>query len=126
MTSKLIAALMVAGLLTAGLAHAQEVTPTDRNVDLYGYATDFALEPGDSVSAYAASGVLCGRCTVRLKDTYGYLHVYGDDPATAQVEGARPGEAITLRVNGVAVSGAGPQQPVWTRDSDRLHVDLKR
>jgi hypothetical protein len=113
--------------LAAGSVYAgQPVNHTDRNVDFYGYATNFALEPGDEVTAYTAAGVLCGQCTVRQSGSYGFLHVYGDEPSTLQVEGAKPGDSIMLKVNGVPVSPAGPDQPVWTRDGDKHHVDLAR
>jgi hypothetical protein len=113
----------IAAVLAAGRASG-EVVKTYRSVDLYGYAVGLDLKPGDTVSAYSASGLLCGECTVREPGAYGFLHVYGDDPQTADVEGALEGEEISLRLNGAQVNAAGPDQPVWTQDGDRLQVNI--
>jgi len=101
-----------------------QVIATDRSVDVWGSAAGITLSPGDVVSAYTPAGVLCGECAVRTTGAYGFLHVYGDDPNTAQVEGAKPGEQISFRVNGVPVKAAGPDAAVWTQDGARLQINL--
>ena len=122
MSARFAAYLLAALLLAPGLVHAEEVVATDRSVDLYGYCA--ALEPGQVVAARTPAGLLCGQCLVRERGAYGFLHVYGDDPATPVVEGAQAGERLTLSVNGVAVETLGPDQPVWTQDGARLQVNL--
>jgi 2-keto-4-pentenoate hydratase/2-oxohepta-3-ene-1,7-dioic acid hydratase in catechol pathway len=126
MSWRLIAAAVVAAaLLVGGAAWGEEaLTPTDTSVDFCGYSRGFHLKPGDVVSAYTPAGVLCGQCTVREADTYGFLHVYGDDPRTAQVEGALRGQTITIKVNGETVKCLGPDQPVWAGDGARVNTDL--
>ena len=63
---------------------------------------------------------------------FGLLACYGDDETTATVDGARPGNAITLLLNGAPVSlrplnfngqpvPAG-QAVVWTALGDRWEV----
>jgi hypothetical protein len=117
-------AVPVLVMVVALAAPVQGVVPTDRSVDLYGYSQGLSLEPGSVVSARTPAGLVCGECEVRERGAYGFLHVYGDDPATAPVEGARLGEVIALAVNGVAVRPAGPDEPVWTQDGARLQVNL--
>jgi hypothetical protein len=48
----------------------------------------------------------------------------GTTPRTGQVEGARRGETITIKVNGEALKCLGPDQPVWTGDGARVNTDL--
>jgi hypothetical protein len=117
----LLAAAALALLLAAAPAPAEEPSATCRSLDLYGYGRQ--LEPADTVAAHTASGLLCGQCTVRQAGAYGFLHVYGDDPATAEVEGARPGEEIVLTVNGAPVVTA--RKVFWSRDGARLRVNLR-
>ena len=97
--------------------------PTNTNVDFYGYGT--FLQVGDVVTAFDSDGVLCGRCVVNHDGQYGFLHVYGDDKTSPDIdEGAVQGDWITIYVNGIQVSTLGPQEPVWTKDGDQIRVDV--
>ncbi len=56
-------------------------------------------QPGDELAAFDPYGVLAGRFVVTQAGQYGILHVYGDDPATPNVdEGALPGDTLSFRV----------------------------
>ena len=90
----IIVAALLAG--TLGLAPAGITAPvfTNTSADFWGQQAGLLrLRPGDIVTAYDPQGVLCGRCVVKQKGLYGFLHVYGDDPDTPRDEGARPGDA---------------------------------
>lgn len=130
MTRKALIAPMLALLaLLAAPAPAAPEQPvfTSTSVDFYGQATGrLVLRPGQVVTAYDPQGVLCGRCTVRERNLYGFLHVYGDDPDTPEDEGPRVGERISFRVNGRPVRCAGPEEPVWRGDGECINVNLKR
>jgi len=119
---------LLAFFLLTTSTYAAEVIPTDKNVDFYGTLTVNG-EPapvGTIVEAYDPDGVLCGRFTVTKEGKYGFLHVYADDDTTSDVdEGAKPGDTITFKVDGKTATPKGPDDPVWTADGARLHVDLE-
>ena len=115
----LISVLVLAPIALAG----QALIFTDRNVDFWGYMP--GLKIGDTVTAYDPDGVMCGAFTVKKEGAYGFLHVYGDDVLTKTDNGASPGDTIRFLVNGVEVLPAGPDNPVWTKDGDRLNVNFK-
>jgi hypothetical protein len=106
-------------------------------VDLYG--TDLTIqgapaEVGDEIGVFDPDGVLCGASVVRIQGTYGFLHVYGDDATTLDVdEGASVGDALTLvawdasegrEIACAATAITGPQPPQWTNDGDLWNVNL--
>jgi hypothetical protein len=128
--SLVAAAIILAAVLRTVLAPAPGAasdlpvaTPT--SMDLYGASLGFWLRPGDVVSVHSAAGVLCGRCVVTNPGVYGLLHVYGDDPTTPRLDGAAPGERLEIEVNGQRVQAAGGE-PVWTRDGERIRVNVAR
>jgi hypothetical protein len=122
----ILVALMLRGPLPTATGVASErPLPTPTSVDLYGASLGFDLRPGDVVSVRSASGLLCGSSEVTTPGYYGMLHVYGDDPTTPRLDGALPGEALEVEVNGQPVTPEGGN-PVWTRDGDRLRVNLAR
>jgi hypothetical protein len=58
-----------------------------------------AAQPGDEVAFLDRRGTLVGRAVVGSPGIYGFLHVYGDDPATPSIiEGAQPGEVLAVKV----------------------------
>ncbi len=97
-----------------------EPIPTYRYMMVYGTGN---LEEGDVIEFFTPAGVICGRFVVEEAGAYGLLSVYGDDSATDRVEGARPGEELTVRVNGIEVQ---PRRgsPVWRENLEPLRVDL--
>ncbi|MBW2974265.1 hypothetical protein KY366_00975 [Candidatus Woesearchaeota archaeon] len=54
---------------------------------------------GTNISAYDASGVLCGHFTLESKGKY-IISCKGDNPATMEDEGAREKENVSFYVNG--------------------------
>jgi len=56
---------------------------------------------------------------VHAAGKYGLLACYGDDPTTAEDEGARPGAMIRLVVDGQTLATG-----VWTAHGDRQWVPL--
>jgi len=91
-------------------------------------------EPGDEVAAFDARGAICGQFTVTASGYYGWLHAYGDDAATSQVEGAAPGDQLTFKVWDASaqqelvahpVAVAGQPAPSWTLNGDRFQLDLE-
>ncbi len=60
------------------------------------------VQPGDTIRAYDPDSVLCGEFIVVTTGNYGYLHVYGDDPTTSNIdEGAVDGDTISFSINGI-------------------------
>jgi hypothetical protein len=114
-------------VIFGGLAYA-DVTPTYDWADFYGTSLKINGEDapvGTVVDAYDPDGVHCGTFTVTTPGKYGFLHVYADDPDTAEDEGAREGDVITFKVNGKIATPKGPDEPVWTKAKTRIHVDLE-
>jgi hypothetical protein len=113
-----------------------DVIPTDRWVEFYGLATidGIAAEPGDEVAAFDPDAVLCGVYYVDVPGEYGLMPIYGDDPATTDVdEGAEPGDPIAFMIwdaserqelTATHVVHTGPEPPQWTVDGDQWNVDL--
>jgi len=54
--------------------------------------------PNDEIAFFDATGLLCGLFIVQHTGQYGFLHVYGDDPATPVDEGAISGEQLSIKV----------------------------
>lgn len=54
---------------------------------------------GDELAVFDPDGVLCGRTQITVAGEFGPLLVYGDDPATPEVdEGASEGDVLTVRL----------------------------
>jgi len=81
-------------------AHFSVEAKTNKWMDVFGNLTvnGQPAEIGDEVAAFDPDGILCGVFRVHTKGLYGFLHVYGDDPATPEDEGAIPGDEITFRI----------------------------
>lgn len=93
---------------------------TPFSMDFYG--TIAGAKAGDQVTVYSPRGVLCGECTLNRDGQYGFLPVYGDDPATAEDDGARRGDVLTFRLNGAPLPSARPI--LWLGDRERQRVDF--
>ncbi|UCD93852.1 MAG: T9SS type A sorting domain-containing protein, partial [Candidatus Zixiibacteriota bacterium] len=78
------------------------------------------LRPGDTIEAYDADGILCGRDTVRTDGSFGFMPIYRDDESSDIVdEGAEPGDTITFKVNGIDVK---TDPIVWTENGDSFEL----
>ena len=103
------------------------VTPTNEWVNFYGFRVliDGAPAPaGTVIRAYNSTGVLAGEVTMSATNMYGLMPVYRDDPNTTQIEGLKPGEAVSFTVDGRAAALLGPDTAVWTTNGDLKRVDL--
>jgi PKD repeat protein len=99
------------------------VVPTDQWINVFCQAPKLdgsPLAPGDVIAAYAPGNVLCGLDVVRSDGSFGFMPVYRDDQFTPSVEGAKPGDTITFRING-HVAYTVPSV-VWTANGDRIQV----
>ena len=95
------------------------VIPTPVWTDYYGSILigEDHVAVGELIEAYDPDGVKCGEYQVQTAGLYGFMHVYGDDPATSDVdEGARAGDAITFHYRGNAVARADDSRLAWTGD----------
>jgi hypothetical protein len=96
-------------------------------VDFFSANTTFFGEPvpvGAVVAAFDPQGVKCGERTVVEKGKYGLLPCYRDDATTPEDDGASPGDVISFTINGLPVTAAGPDDPIWTSYGDKWEVDL--
>ena len=80
------------------------VQPTYTWANLYGqvYLPDGAPAPISTTVTALANGVPCGATVVTEPGRFGLLACYGDDETTDAVDGAQPGDALTLLLDGVA------------------------
>lgn len=68
--------------------------------DYYGPA-DGVLAEGDTIEALDPDGVVCGRTFLEADQAYFLIHVFGDDPTTADCdEGPAEGDTIRFTING--------------------------
>ncbi len=94
--------------------------PSYRYIVVYGSGE---LQVGDMVDFFDLEGTLCGRWVVQERGGYGLTAVYGDDPRTEIDEGARPGEFLSIRVNGREVLPVGGP-PLWENEGQARRIDL--
>ncbi len=106
--------ICVALTICASLTWAEpEIVFTHRSADFFGYSE--TLKKGDVITVYDPDGVFCGKCVVKEDGRYGFLHVYGDDPTTTDIdEGANTGDTIIFFVNDVQTVPKAGQKAVWT------------
>jgi len=102
--------------------------------NLYGevYLPDGSPAPISTTLTALANGLPCGATFVTEAGRFGLLACYGDDETTTEIDGARPGDAITLQMGGtpLTLQGLGFNgQPVpagqavtWTALGDRWEV----
>ncbi|KKP77767.1 MAG: hypothetical protein UR78_C0030G0015, partial [Candidatus Moranbacteria bacterium GW2011_GWF2_35_39] len=62
---------------------------------------------GTVIEVLDSSGARCGSFTLKEPGFYGYLSCNGDDPSTAQDEGASPGEYLLFVVDGAVINTTG-------------------
>jgi hypothetical protein len=74
---------------------------------------------GATVTAIDPDGVICGAVRIAVEGQYGLLPCYGDDPTTAEDDGAEAGDSIVLVVEGRTL-GRG----TWTAHGERQQVIL--
>lgn len=93
-------------------------------VNFYGVNSIFNGQPlpvGAEVVAYAGAN-RCGSFVVHTPGQYGLLPCYRDRP---EQPGAQPGDRIRFTINGFEAIVRGPDEPIWTFNGDRKHVELE-
>jgi hypothetical protein len=76
---------------------------------------------GMNISIYDDDGIMCGSGFTRQEGQFGFISCNGDDLSTAEDEGARKGENVTIVVNGTIGTTAA-----WFEGSiNRLEFDVK-
>lgn len=124
----LLSITAIALLVSAGPAWGSDrnasavVTPF--SMDFYGYIGSARI--GDSMTVFDPDGVLCGQQTITRDGQYGFLHVYGDDPATLPDEGARGGDPLTFKLNGETLVPVSQTSIRWMGDRERRQVDFTK
>ena len=116
--------LLLSLLIAAPAARAETgaLQPTLLSMDFYGSITQ--AQPGDQVTVVDANGILCGQFTIGQPGRYGFLHVYGDDRATAVDEGAVANERLTFQLNGAPLQPLPDQDVRWLGDGQKQRVDF--
>ena len=105
------------------LAIGEDVIPTDKNVDFYGYCK--SLKQSDVVTVYDPDGVLCGKFVVETEGQYGVIHVYGDDVTTSDIdEGASSGDVLSFYVNDTVAIPLNEESVIWTSDGHSKQLDF--
>lgn len=77
-------------------APSASIHPAPLFTDFWASETD--LRVGDVITVKDSDGVLCGMSIVTRDGEY-LIHVYGDEPSTAEDEGAKVGERLQFFVN---------------------------
>ena len=106
-----------------------QVTPTNDWISFYSDNSTFDgenLDVGDVVEAFDSDSTLCGRFIVHTKGYMGYLHVYGDDLTTSDIdEGAEPGDIILFKINNSFTLIEGGSLPTWDGNREVLNISLE-
>lgn len=111
-------------LMLWGVKQAVAVVPTPLNMDFYGDVEGGVS--GDRIVALCADAIPCGEYELKSDGSYGFIHVYGDDPQTAEIEGAKPGDSITFRLNDEPLDAVDGGSVTWLGDGERRQVNLRR
>ena len=78
--------------------------PTNEWVSVFGdnIKLNGQLMPVETeVKAFDPDQVLCGEFIVNKEGSFGFMHIYRDDPHTKLDEGAEPGDEITIYINNI-------------------------
>ena len=101
-----------------------EINSTDIYTDFFGYCEQ--LEVGDIITAFDSDGVLCGKFEVKEIGKYGFMHVYGDDITSPNLdEGPVEGDILTFYVNDIKATVLNQRYVVWTTKSEKQRVDFE-
>jgi DNA-binding beta-propeller fold protein YncE len=115
------------------------IPPTRTSMLIYG-SVNFdgtSDNTGKRIQVFSQTGVLCGQAEVTQDGNYRIMLVYGDDPETSQVEGAKLGEKLifyladrdnsintTLLKGNYDVGGHLEDEVSWMGDKIIMRVDL--
>jgi len=102
-------------------ASVPDVVATNRWINLYAHdlTVDGATVPsGAAIAAYTLEGTKIGGFTMNQNGLFGFMPVYADDEATAEVEGVKAGEQFYLTVNSVETN----ERFTWTKAGDKMEI----
>jgi hypothetical protein len=87
---------------------------TPRYADFWSVAAPATtgVNSGDRITVKTSTGVIVGEALAGSNGVF-MVHVYGDDPTTNLVDGAKSGESLVFEVNGVAAEVENGST-VWT------------
>ncbi len=126
----------LAGSIPVYQKHFQLAGITDNWIDIYGTITidTVPAEVGDEIAVLDDDGIICGQFTVTSPGTYGFMHVFKDDPKTLSIdEGADVDDPLTIKIwdssEAVEISASmdvitGTQPLSWTFDGDVANVNV--
>ena len=118
-------------IASGGLANRPQIVPgvksTNQWINVYSLNSTVDGRPlpaGARVTAVGEDGRKLGEVRVQQAGWYGVLAVYGDDPYTPEVDGARPGERLHFLIDDQPAVIVDGDEPVWTGNGDLLRIDL--
>jgi len=99
----------------------RDMTTSRLWMNIYSYELTLDDQPvpaGSEVTIMAADGSTVGFGTVSDNGTFGFVPVYGDDPATAEVEGIRKGDEFSVVIDGIETN----ETFVWSETGEKLEI----
>jgi len=108
---------------TMNFSHKTAVIPTNEWINIFGENVNYEnnrLKIGSIIQAKDPTGVTCGEYVMKREDYFGMMPVYRDDPRTEVDEGAKPGDVITIYVNGLELE----ESVVWKSFGDVHRISL--
>ena len=111
--------MFIIGYLSISYASDLSVQITPLSMDFFGVIK--GAQKGDIVTVVDPDQVVCGKFVIKTPGQYGFLHVYGDDPATPVDEGAEISDQLTFLLNGKTIMTDGI---VWAGDKQRKRLDV--
>ncbi|KPA16027.1 secreted protein [Candidatus Magnetomorum sp. HK-1] len=117
----LVTILTLLSLLSAAQAFDGTVQITPISMDFFGDI--IGTQKGDVLTVVDPDQVVCGQFTIHKPNKYGFLHVYGDDPATSNDEGAEISDKLTFLINQKPVIMS--DDIIWSGDKKRQRLDIQ-
>lgn len=114
-------------LLCSALSSAQHPVVTIQWMNIHGsvyYADGTEAGPGTCIDVYDPDSVICGQSIVSRSGEFGLIAVFGDDPETPVDEGAREGDKLTFKVNGITATLLFSDSVLWSLSTDVLFAVL--
>jgi hypothetical protein len=113
---------MFALVLVCGAAAANAQAPVCDYFSTSSTKAGEALAAGAIIEAFDSDGIRCGYAEAMTGGAF-LMHVYGNDPMTPAVdEGAREGEMLTWKVDGITIT---PENAQWIANLVGLFADMR-
>ncbi|MCK4640443.1 MAG: T9SS type A sorting domain-containing protein, partial [Candidatus Marinimicrobia bacterium] len=101
-----------------------DVIPTNEWISIFGESANFddnRLRIGSVIQAKDPNGIICGEYVVEKKGYFGMMSVYRDDPRTEVDEGAKPGDLISMYIDGMKLE----ESVIWKNFGDVYRIELQ-